>query len=210
MRIKGNEALASDHSHFLAPPLLNGCGSDGRTPIPVDPVGPVVPFEPSASDSTDTDNHYTYPNATVSVTDPSVANVKITYSPTYVSGVGTTLADEDTCVYLAAPPASYPDNPNTPAADNLVMLDTVNLDVNDTNACVPEINVFLPADDYPATATHNVKMRMCGSSTRLAGKKSYRIKFRSSSPYGRNDEINLQFNKHAMTLHTCATSSLST
>lgn len=184
--------------------LLNGCGgSDGGTAAPVDPVEPVVPFEPSASDVTDPDSHYTYPKATAPVTDPSVANVKITYSPTYVSGAGYYLVDENTCEYLASPPASYPDDPNTPAADNLITLDTVNLDVNDTDACVPEIKVNFQADGYPVVATANAKMRMRGSSTRLADQKSYRVKLNSKSPCitstvpcWRNDEITLQFNKH--------------
>lgn len=187
--------------------LLSACGGGGggsgsQTPSP--PATPVVPFVPSATDVSDPDSHYQYPNADSAVTDPSVVNVTITYVPTAVSGPGYYLVDENTCEYLDSPPASYPDDPATPAADHLVTLDTVNLDVDDTDECQPEIKVNFQADGYPVTTAYNAKMRMRGSSTRYATQKSYRVKLRSSSPCSasttypcwRNDEITLQFNKH--------------
>lgn len=183
--------------------LLNGCGggSDGGTTAPVDPVEPVVPFEPSASDVTDPDSHYTYPKATTPVTDPSVVNVKITYFPTSITAADPTngyyvtdsLTGDDVCQPFDST-LTYPIT---------ITLADVNRDVDDTDICVPEIKVNFQADGYPVTTAYNAKMRMRGSSTRLADQKSYRVKLRSTSPCDastvpcwREDEITLQFNKH--------------
>lgn len=187
--------------------LLGACGGGGgggSTESPSTPSAPVVPFVPSVTDLEDPDSHYQYPNATAPVTDPSLVAVRITYVPTTVTGPGYYLVDENTCEYLDSPPASYPDNPATPGADHLITLDTVNLDVTDTDECEPEIRVNFQADGYPVTAAYNAKMRMRGSSTRYATQKSYRVKLRSTHPCStsttypcwRNDEITLQFNKH--------------
>lgn len=184
--------------------VLTGCSnsSNNSGTTPGEPVAPVVPFEPSATDVADLDSHYTYPNATTPVTDPSVANVKITYIPTTITAadptngyyVTDTLTGDDVCQPFD----------NTLTYPITITLADVNRDVDDTDICVPEIRVNFQADGYPVTTAYNAKMRMRGSSTRLAEQKSYRVKLRSTSPCSasttypcwRNDEITLQFNKH--------------
>lgn len=184
--------------------VLTGCSnsSNNAGTTPGEPVVPVVPFEPSATDVADLDNHYTYPNATTPVTDPSVANVKITYFPTTITAadptngyyVTDTFTGDDVCQPFD----------NTLTYPITITLADVNRDVDDTDICVPEIRVNFQADGYPVTTAYNAKMRMRGSSTRLAEQKSYRVKLRSTSPCSasttypcwRNDEITLQFNKH--------------
>lgn len=184
--------------------VLTGCSnsSNNSGTTPGEPVAPVVPFEPSATDVADLDSHYTYPNATTPVTDPSVANVKITYFPTTITAadptngyyVTDTLTGDDVCQPFD----------NTLTYPITITLADVNRDVDDTDICVPEIRVNFQADGYPVTTAYNAKMRMRGSSTRLAEQKSYRVKLRSTSPCSasttypcwRNDEITLQFNKH--------------
>lgn len=188
--------------HFTTPALLgavlllNGCSNGAN------PTASVEPFVPDATDVADLESHYGYPFASAAVTDPSLVNVRITYVPTTITG-----ADPSNGYYITDPGTG--DDVCQPFDNTLtypitLTLADVNRDVDDNDICVPEIKVNFQADGYPVTAVYNAKMRMRGSSTRLAAQKSYRVKLRSTSPCSssatypcwRNDEITLQFNKH--------------
>lgn len=178
--------------------MLHGCSSGNRPAV----VEPVDPFAPSATDVADPDGHYAYPLASSPVTDPSLVNVRITYVTTQITapkaGSGYYVLDPDTSTYVCQ---EYDASLTYPIT---LTLEDVNRDIDDTDICEPEINVNFQADGYPVTTAYNAKMRMRGSSTRLAQQKSYRVKLRSTSPCStsttypcwRNDEITLQFNKH--------------
>ncbi len=177
--------------------LLHGC-SNGNSPA----TAPVEPFVPDAADIVDPESHYGYPLATAPVTEPSLLNVRITYKPTIITG-----ADPTNGYYVIDPvTAEYVCQPfdNTLTYPITLTLADVDKDIDDTDICVPEIKVNFQADGYPVTSDYNAKLRMRGSSTRLADQKSYRVKLRSSTPCSasvtypcwRNDEITLQFNKH--------------
>lgn len=64
------------------------------------------------------------------------------------------------------------------------------------NDVTPEIKVHFAADDYPDDGrTDNAKLRLRGSSSRLADQKSYRIKLGSGIALWRGEQT-LQLNKH--------------
>lgn len=171
--------------------LLNGCSNSSS------PAAPVVPFVPSATDIVDPVSHYSYP-------EPSLTNVRITYVPTTINA-----ADPTNGYYVpnttTTDPNDYVCQPfdNTLTYPITLTLTDVDRDIDETDVCVPEIKVNFQADGYPVTTAYNAKMRMRGSSTRLADQKSYRVKLRSTSPCSTStavpcwrDEITLQFNKH--------------
>ncbi|MBP9730381.1 MAG: CotH kinase family protein [Moraxellaceae bacterium] len=181
--------------------LLNGCSNSNNPDINEAPSTPVVPFAPDATDLADTDAHYDYPNALAAAIEPSLLNVKITYIPTLIT------APDPTNGYYITDPVSG-NNVCQPYDNTLTYPITltradVDRDTDKTDVCEPEIKVNFQADGYPVTAAYNAKLRLRGSSTRLASQKSYRVKLRSTSPCSastvscwRNDEITLQFNKH--------------
>jgi len=80
--------------------------------------------------------------------------------------------------------------------DGVYAFADVNGDIDDTDAIVPEVNAHLILEGYPDDGlTKNAKLRLRGSSTRLAQQKSYRIKLASTVPLWRG-ESTLQLNKH--------------
>ncbi len=93
--------------------------------------------------------------------------------------------DKNTCAQLASPPPSYP--------GGMVTLDTVNLDENKADDCEPEIKVLATSGDGLLKGAA-AKMRLPGSSTRLATLKSYRVKFDKGADWQGEDTLNL--NKH--------------
>lgn len=182
--------------------LLSACGGGGGGAVTPPPEVPIVPFAPSATDVGDPASHYSYPNASAPVTDPSVVDVHITYKTTTVTGpkagAGYYVYDAGSGDYVCQEYDSSLAYPIT------LTLADVNRDIDDTDICEPEINVnFQAPGHYPVTTDYNARMRMRGSSTRYADQKSYRVKLRSTAPCStstvpcwREDEITLQFNKH--------------
>lgn len=75
----------------------------------------------------------------------------------------------------------------------MVTLDTVNLDENKADDCEPEIKVLATSGDGLLKGAA-AKMRLPGSSTRLATLKSYRVKFDKGADWQGEDTLNL--NKH--------------
>ena len=161
---------------------LVGCGGGVTNDIPpappVPPMDPSKPFVPSADDLPPAiDQTYVYP-------EPSVQQLRVRYVPTPVSGPGYYLNADKTCTYQERPPAqTYP--------AGLVTLDTVNLDESKDDPCEPEINVQVALSGGPFA---DAKLRVRGSSTRLAEQKSYRIKYSGTDKWMGEDTF--QLNKH--------------
>jgi spore coat protein H len=72
----------------------------------------------------------------------------------------------------------------------------VNSDIDPNDSFKPEVDAHFTADDYPADGlSSNARLRLRGSSSRLAVQKSYRVKLGSARPLWRGESI-LQLNKH--------------
>ena len=115
----------------------------------------------------------------------ALLTLNLGYQATPVSGPGWYLADKQRCEQLPNPPPSYP--------GSMVTLDTVNLDEVKSDGCEPEVKVLATSSDGLVTGAA-AKMRLRGSSTRLAKLKSYRVKFDKGMAWWGEDTLNL--NKH--------------
>ncbi len=148
--------------------------SNPSSPPPV--LDPGSPFAPLADDLPLPGNIYPYAEP--------LLHLAARYVPTAVSGPGNYLNADKSCSPQSAPPAdTYP--------GGLITLDTVHLDENKGDACEPEIKLQLSGDALPAASA---KLRLRGSSSRLAEQKSYRIKYDGSAPWWGEDTF--QLNKH--------------
>lgn len=116
---------------------------------------------------------------------PQLLTLDLGYQPTPVSGPGRYLVGKNNCEQLPSPPPSYP--------GSMVTLDTVNLDEVKADDCEPEIKVLATSSDGQVKNAA-AKMRLRGSSTRLAKLKSYRVKFDKGLAWQGEDTLNL--NKH--------------
>lgn len=162
---------------------LTSCGGGGYESLPTAP--PVVPptgqapFTPGPGDLPHAAGLYPYAA-------PSLLQLTLAYQSTPVSGAGWYQVDKNTCQQLPAPPASYP--------GGMVTLDTVNLDEGQDDNCTPEIKVLATSGDSLIKGAA-AKVRLRGSSTRLAELKSYRVKFsdKTTTWWG---EDTWQLNKH--------------
>lgn len=169
--------------------LLAACGggmvAGAEDPLPDVPTGPggviTNPF-PASPDDLPAVNANTYPYST-----PSMLDIGVHYVPTTASGPGYYLDSDGVCTQQSTPPAdTYP--------GGLITLDTVNLDVNKTDPCEPEIMVKTQIGTGPTAIEADAKMRLRGSSTRLATLKSYRLKLSGGASW--MDESTFQLNKH--------------
>ncbi len=167
---------------------LSSCGGGGYESPPANP-GPQpqpqplppqnqAPFVPGPGDLPHSGGLYPYAAAWLLTLD-------LAYQATPVSGAGWYLAGKSDCQQLASPPPSYP--------GSMVTLDTVNLDEDKSDNCEPEIKVLAKSDDGQLKNAA-AKMRLRGSSTRLADLKSYRVKLDKGAAWWGEDT--LQLNKH--------------
>lgn len=163
---------------FVACLALASCGGGGYESLSEPPAQSQAPFTPGPGDLPHASGLYPYAT-------PSLLTLALNYQPTPVSGSGWYLVDKSSCQRLASPPPSYP--------AGMVTLDTVNLDEVKTDDCVPEIKVQATSDDGQVKGAA-AKLRLRGSSTRLAELKSYRVKFDKGGSWSGEDTLNL--NKH--------------
>lgn len=163
---------------------LASCGGGGYESLPASPPTPPAPpqsqapFTPGPGDLAHAPGLYPYAT-------PALLALDLAYQPTPVSGSGWYLVDKSNCQQLAGPPPSYP--------GGMVTLDTVNLDEDKADDCEPEIKVQASSGDGQVKGAA-AKMRLRGSSTRLAQLKSYRVKFDKGLTWSGEDTLNL--NKH--------------
>lgn len=156
---------------------LTACGGGDYEPSPEPDASP---FTPGAGDLPHPANLYPYSAVSLLTFGLQYQSTTAPAAPNWY------LVDANTCVdNLPGPPASYP--------GGKVTLDTVNLDVNKTDACTPEIKVKATTDDGLVAAA-DAKMRLRGSSTRFATLKSYRVKFSGAGSWHGEETLNL--NKH--------------
>ena len=85
---------------------------------------------------------------------------------------------------------------NITTYDGVYTFDQVNSDIDPDDAFEPEVEAHFTADNYPDDGLKiNSKVRLRGSSSRLAEQKSYRVKLAKGMPLWRG-ETTLQLNKH--------------